>query len=238
MNGNKDREPILLQNSLIRFRTVLMKVWNMYLIQLPTEFIACLKSPQVQNFLAPALNIVNYARENPRRAAADALAIGTSIAWGVQEGAPVDYQVHHNGLDEFIVAFTNALIFAGLIGSGTVFTDEVREVLSGNNPLGRRMFQLGAIALGEYLVNLNQNNDESIGVAEEALSIIGATMAGISAVVALENFSNTARFVVNVGIRYFSQRVINSWGNLFPANNVQGAQAQAVVQQQNDIERN
>jgi hypothetical protein len=54
------------------------------------------QSPPVQRFLAPALNQINYARENPGNAAFNALAMGTSIAWGVQEGAPVDFQLFDN----------------------------------------------------------------------------------------------------------------------------------------------
>jgi len=198
-------------------------------------FMSCIQSPSVQEFLAPTLNLINYARENPGNAAFNALAIGTSITWGSQEGFPVDLQMSDNVANHFGNALVNAFVLAGLVDTGTHFADDVRQALSGNNPLGRRMVQLGAIALGAYLAN--QNDRESVGAAE-AFSMIGAAMAGISTVAFLDNFANRARPLVSSRATQFAELVSNSLGNLLPSNNVQAVQAQGLNQQQNDIEVN
>lgn len=195
-------------------------------------FISCLNSPRVQNFIAPALTHINYARENPATAAFSLLSVGTSIAWGVQEGFPVHTEVSEDeSLNEVVMVLANYAALAGLIDSGRIFADEVRRSLAGENPLGRRMVQLGAVALGAYLAN--QDNEGDIG-AEESFEMFGAAVAGISAVVALERFATRARPVINSEFEQFSRLVSNSFRHWFPTNNVEGAEAQVVAE--NDIE--
>jgi hypothetical protein len=123
--------------------------------------------------------------------------------------------------------------------SGAIFSNEVRRALSGDNPLGRRMLQLGAIAWGVYLQN---ENESVVGIGDEALSILGASMSGITLAACLDDFANMARPLVNSGATQFAELVSNSLG--LPSNNVQAVQAVQVVQgqglnqQQNGIEGN
>lgn len=195
-------------------------------------FMSYLESPRCQAFIAPVLNAINFTRENPRTAAFNLLSVGTSIAWGVQEGFPVHPEVSDDDTFNYLViGVANYAAIAGLVDSGTIFAGEVRQALAGENPLGRRMVQLGAVALGAYLAN--RENEGAIG-AEECFEMFGAAVAGISAVVALERFANNARPVINSRFNQFSELVSNSFHNLFPANNVEGAEAQAVAE--NDIE--
>lgn len=204
------------------------------------NFISCLRSPQGRELIAPVLNSINsvrdsinYARENPGTAAFSLLSVGTSIAWGVQEGFPVHPEVRGEGefVNDLALGMANCAALAGLVDSGLIFAGEVRRALAGENPLGRRMVQLGSVALGAYLAN--RDNEGAIG-AEESFEMFGAAVAGISAVVALDGFSSRARPVINSGFDQFSQLVSNSFRNWFPTNNVEGAEAQAVVE--NDIE--
>ena len=195
-------------------------------------FMSCLSSPRCQAFIAPVLGRINYARENPGTVAFNLLSIGTSIAWGFQEGLPVYTEVSDSASMNYLVSFmANYAASAGLVDSGLIFADEVRRALSGENPLGRRMVQVGAVALGAYLAH--RDNEGAIG-AEESFEMFGAAMAGISAVAALERFANSARPIINSRFNQFSELVSRSFHNLFPANNVEGAAAQAVAE--NDIE--
>jgi len=197
------------------------------------DYLEYFQLPDVQELIAPFLNrIITDVRENPGHIAFAALATGTSVAWGIQEGFPREFSAEDQRMNLFANMFVNTAIFSGFAASGAVFANEVRGILSGNNPLGRRMVQLGGIALAVYLAN--QNDGESVG-AGEAISIIGAAMAGISAAAALDEFASLSRPLLDSGIRQFSQLA----SNLFlPSNNVQAAQAQELNQQQNDIEGN
>jgi len=206
-------------------------------------FMSYFRLPQVQNFIAPVLNqIITDARENPGYAAFNALAIGTSVLWGVQLGLPYDYESNMGINNDFVNVFANSLAFSGAIVSGAIFSNEVRRALSGDNPLGRRMVQLGAIAWGVYLQN---ENEPVAGIGDEALSILGASMSGITLAVGLDNFANMARSLVSSGATRFAELVSNS--SRLPSNNVQAVQVVQVVQvvqgqelnqQQNGIEGN
>jgi hypothetical protein len=200
------------------------------------DYLEYFQLPDVQELIAPLNRIITDVRENPGHIAFRTLAIGTSVVWGTQEGFPREFSAFEDLEDQrmklYANMFVNGVIFSGFAASGGVFANEVREILSGNNPLGRRMVQLGGIALAVYLAN--QNDGESVG-AGEAISIIGAAMAGISAAAALDKFASLSRPLLDSGIRQFSQLA----SNLFlPSNNVQAAQAQELNQQQNDIEGN
>ncbi len=196
-------------------------------------FMAALNSLNVQSLIAPTVNLVNHARENPGTAAVELLSIGTSISWGIQEGLPIHPQVGNDGLNALVTVLANAAAMAGLTDSGVTFVAEIRQALAGENPLGRRMVQAGAIALGAYLAS--QDNEDSIGT-EEAFSMFGAAMAGISAVAALDNFANNARPLVNSRLTQFSELISTSFRNIFPTNNVEAAEAQPVLGNYNDIE--
>ena len=206
-------------------------------------FMSYFRLPQVQNFIAPVLNqIIADVRENPGYAAFNALAIGTSVLWGVQLGFPYDYESHMGINNDFVNVFANSLAFSGVIMSGAIFSNEVRRALSGDNPLGRRMLQLGAIAWGVYLQN---ENESVVGIGDEALSILGASMSGITLAACLDDFANMARPLVRSGATQFAELVSNSLG--LPSNNVQAVQAvqavqvvqgQGLNQQQNGIEGN